>query len=324
MAGCTDQSYVDKTCPQKLGFKDQEWVGMVHCGTGANGDTDWGGCKVDPANATDLFKLPNESCDDYCSTTLWVGAADIPLYAVLPTSTGGSISWASDFNPTATSRAPGTPGTATPTATQVTEASSQSLSTGAKAGIGAGCGVAALFVLGLFLWCCMKRRQRRGNGQLNAQQRQAHAFSQEPYPPTYHSGSIATARSPMILPVTPSPTGWEQQQLQYSNLSKPPLWAPNIVGHDAFSGFKNELPADEIRPTKMASPLLGGVTVPSSPVGREIERADSDASGTIRPREHRHDVAGGYYISPQSTGSEGYRLNEGKYGHRGPPSEMQG
>lgn len=82
MAGCTDQSYVDKTCPQKLGFKDQEWVGMIHCGTDSAGNTDWGGCKVDPANATDLFKLPNESCDDYCSTTLWVGAADIPSFAV--------------------------------------------------------------------------------------------------------------------------------------------------------------------------------------------------------------------------------------------------
>lgn len=82
MAGCTDQSYVDKTCPQKLGFKNQEWVGMIHCGTESNGDTDWGGCKVDPANSTDLFKLPNESCDDYCATTLWVGVADIPSFAV--------------------------------------------------------------------------------------------------------------------------------------------------------------------------------------------------------------------------------------------------
>lgn len=55
---------------------------MIHCDTESNGDTDWGGCKVDPANATDLFKLPNESCDDYCATTLWVGAADIPSFAV--------------------------------------------------------------------------------------------------------------------------------------------------------------------------------------------------------------------------------------------------
>lgn len=82
MAGCTDQSYVDKTCPQKLGFSDQEWVGLDQCGTELNGDKDWGGCKVEPANATDLFKLPNANCDDYCSTTLWIGTADIPSFAV--------------------------------------------------------------------------------------------------------------------------------------------------------------------------------------------------------------------------------------------------
>lgn len=82
MAGCTDESYVDKTCPQKLDFKDQEWVGLQHCNIEPSGDTDWGGCKVPPEDSTELVKLPNESCDPYCSTTLWVGTSDIPSFAV--------------------------------------------------------------------------------------------------------------------------------------------------------------------------------------------------------------------------------------------------
>lgn len=82
IAGCTDPSYADKTCPSKLGFDDQEWVAIDHCGTDSNGDTDWGGCKNSPANETALTKLPNSSCDPYCATTLWVGGTTIDAYAV--------------------------------------------------------------------------------------------------------------------------------------------------------------------------------------------------------------------------------------------------
>lgn len=82
MAGCTDEYYVDKTCPQKLDFSDQEWVGILHCGTDSNGDTDWGGCKVPAEHATKLAKLANEDCDPYCATTLWIGGSEIPGFAV--------------------------------------------------------------------------------------------------------------------------------------------------------------------------------------------------------------------------------------------------
>lgn len=318
MAGCTDQSYVDKTCPQKLGFKDQEWVGLNQCGTESNGDKDWGGCKVDPANATDLFKLPNANCDDYCSTTLWIGSANIPSFAVLPTTTGGSITWISNFNPTSTSRPPGTPGIATPTATQATSEPSRGLSAGAKAGIGAGCSVAALFILGLFLWCCLTRR-RKSRQNPNAQE-QTQAAAQYTYPPTYHSGNYSAAPSPMTATIAASPTGYDQQ---WSHSTIPPKsFLVAGAGNDTFTGFKNELPANEIRPLEMASPSIHQI-IPASPTGHNIPQADSDASGGIAHHQ-RHDVVGGYYLSPQSTGSENNHIDEPEHTQRHHPSEMQG
>lgn len=83
VAGCTDPTYGDSTCLGKLGFGDQEWVAIHHCGTTSSGDTNWGGCKNDPANDTALTKLANSMCDPYCSsTTLWVGGSTIEAYAV--------------------------------------------------------------------------------------------------------------------------------------------------------------------------------------------------------------------------------------------------
>lgn len=82
IAGCSDVDYVDKTCPQKLGFDDQEWVGIQHCNEQGDGIWDWGGCKLDPANSTSVSRLANNQCDPYCSTTLWVGGSSIAAYAV--------------------------------------------------------------------------------------------------------------------------------------------------------------------------------------------------------------------------------------------------
>lgn len=85
VAGCTDATYGDSTCPRKLGFGDQEWVAIHHCATDASGDTEWGGCKNTPANETKLTVLPLSMCDPYCeSTTLFVGGSTIAAYAVSP------------------------------------------------------------------------------------------------------------------------------------------------------------------------------------------------------------------------------------------------
>lgn len=73
---------MDKTCPEKLGFDDQEWVAIQHCNEQDDGNWDWGGCRNDPVNDTSITKLANDACDSYCSTTLWVGASSIAAYAV--------------------------------------------------------------------------------------------------------------------------------------------------------------------------------------------------------------------------------------------------
>lgn len=69
IAGCTDATYGDATCPQKLGFGDQEWVAIDHCGTDSQGNTEWGGCKNTPVNDTQLTKLANSMCSPYCAST---------------------------------------------------------------------------------------------------------------------------------------------------------------------------------------------------------------------------------------------------------------
>lgn len=180
----------------------------------------------------------------------------------------------------------------------------------------------ALLVLGLFLWCCLTRRRRRtAQGQPTHQQHRLHVFEPAPYPPTYHTASISAAHSPMTATAAASPSSYEQQHLP---LPKASHWTAS-PHNDAFTGFKNELPADEIRPAEMASPELGEVVVPSSPAGREIGTADSETSETMRSQDYqRRDVTGGYYLSPQSTGSETHRSDEAEHGNRGPPSEMQG
>lgn len=33
-------------------------------------------------DSTELVRLPNDNCEAYCSTTLWVGTSDIPTFAV--------------------------------------------------------------------------------------------------------------------------------------------------------------------------------------------------------------------------------------------------
>lgn len=239
---------------------------------------------------------------------------------VLPTTTGGSITWISDFNPTSTSRPPGTPGTATPTATQAASNTDRSLSTGAKAGIGVGCSVGVLLVIGVFLWCCVTLRRK--SRQHPSPSEQAYIAQQTTYPQTYlHSGSISTAQSPIAANTNAaSPIGYDQQW-QQSTLPKTYLAA--VPGHDAFTGFKNELPADEVRPSEMSSPALEEAT-PSSPAGQNIANGHLDTLGSLRHEQPRQDVAGGYYLSPQSTGSETNRVDGSERDHREAPSEMQG
>jgi hypothetical protein len=46
LAGCSDESYSDSSCPDKDGFTDTPWVGLSYC----NGSSDeWHACDQQPS-----------------------------------------------------------------------------------------------------------------------------------------------------------------------------------------------------------------------------------------------------------------------------------
>lgn len=362
IAGCTDEAYVDKTCPQKLRFDDQEWVGLAQCGTESDGNWDWGGCEVPAEDSTELVRLPNDNCEAYCSTTLWVGTSDIPTFAIVPTSAGGSITWTSGFNPTSTSRPPGTVATSTSAATQSASqgpsSSTAGLSTGAKAGIGVGAAAGGLLILGMLFFCL--RRYRRARQTSREQQQQQQQQSQQvhghghlgPTPwspaPTYlypHDASVSSAHSPTTVAASPSPGKPPQAQTQ-----QPPYAACWVLGGhgghgDAFTGFKNELPADEIGrrddagPSPPSSPGHGGTGQQQLDGGERKDAArgygggggggnvSSDGGQGGGQHGQQVDPLGRFWVSPQSTGRSGpqtgYPDGEDTRG-RGAFGELQG
>ncbi|CAN8104888.1 unnamed protein product [Discula destructiva] len=308
VAGCTDQEYVDSTCPQKLGFFDQEWVAIHHCGTTPGGDTNWGGCKNDPANDTALTKIPNSMCDPYCtlSVPLWVGASSIEAYATVPNSAGGSVTWTNDFNPATTTRAavtaPAATTTATPlstaSATPVSTAASSSptsssnvsdtgLDTGAKVGVGIGSVGAAALIVAVILLALLVRRRRK---------RRQQAQDGLPHPPVVE---------------LPSGSGYDAQWQGTS--SKP---GQNMDG--SYTGYKYELPAESQGQQSSESPQLkGGALSASPPLSMASPTMSMSNASTLMPG-HSGSVG---YVSPQSTGTGGHHHG---HGDSGPVSELQG
>ncbi|ETS85444.1 hypothetical protein PFICI_03469 [Pestalotiopsis fici W106-1] len=251
LAGCTDAGFNDPACPWKSPqFNQQEWVAIHQCqiGTGSN-DTKWGGCETSE-NSTELERLPNQSCDPYCSTILFEGNTALPAYASLPNSTGSSIAWTSGFEPTAVynpttiatevsgtqvtitsiqtrplaTSPTGTATQSTPTSTTVppTAASSEGLSTGAKAGIGVGAaGAALLFVATMLLFLLFRRRKRQAKANQDenlAMQHQPDLSNRQYAYPSYQAGETTQL----------SPKPWPQE-----------------LAAGARNDFKSELPANE-------------------------------------------------------------------------------
>lgn len=219
----------------------------------------------------------------------------------MPTSAGGSITWTSGFNPTSTSRPPGTVATSTATsATHEPQISGKGLSTGAKAGIGVGSAVAALLIIGALFWCVRRHRRARESGE--KQQAQGHGQAQGPWSPAatyFHPGSaVSPAHSPTTMTTTIVGGG---DQPWASSPSPKPYWVLGNDGH-AFTGFKNELPANEIQPPPPSSPPVGMMAPPSPTYN--IERADSTASGVMADGPAQ-DSMGRLYVSPQTTGRSG-------------------
>ncbi|KAK7394048.1 hypothetical protein QQX98_013169 [Neonectria punicea] len=69
--------------------------------------------------------------------------------------------------PTGSYGTAGTGGSDSSDSTSSSSSSSSGLSTGAKAGIGAGCGVVGLAVIGIILWCCLKKRNKPSKSEID-------------------------------------------------------------------------------------------------------------------------------------------------------------
>ncbi|KAH6647829.1 hypothetical protein BKA67DRAFT_539670 [Truncatella angustata] len=320
--GCTDSGFNDRACPWKSPeFDDQEWVGIHHCekGTG-NNDTVWGGCKTAP-NATELERLPLQSCDPYCADKLYVGGTALPAFASLPNSTGASIAWTSGFTPTLgntpitpTAQISGSATTTTPIQTSITSAQNSStttstapisttgadggLSTGAKVGIGVGAAAGALLIAGAIFFALVSQQRRRKvrDSQSGPQMEQA---------PT--------------SPVSPPNQPYQVSQSQQFTPSKPLLDEPTDatygVGHKSELPaiervVSSELPANQPQSAKPLSNLnpyrtrLSSSTLPHSACAT-LDSAGTDYVSSYSYTTTAHGSTSGM-ITPESTGMHGH------------------
>ncbi|KAK4188446.1 hypothetical protein QBC35DRAFT_549398 [Podospora australis] len=88
LAGCTDSSYSDGSCPDKGDYADQWWTGLITCGQ--NND-EWVRCKEDD-NPDSLRKGDKCECPD-SYTPAFEGTSRLEDVARLPATSGGVISW---------------------------------------------------------------------------------------------------------------------------------------------------------------------------------------------------------------------------------------
>lgn len=99
LAGCTDESYRDGSCPDKYGI-DQPWIALTVCDDSGG---DWAPCPQE-GSPTTLQNGAYCSCTDAASTTVAINnsprLADI---ARLPQTTGGTVSFFPGNEPTNTS-----------------------------------------------------------------------------------------------------------------------------------------------------------------------------------------------------------------------------
>ncbi|KAI0156851.1 hypothetical protein GGR57DRAFT_511201 [Xylariaceae sp. FL1272] len=145
IAGCTDPTYFDTKCAHKPGYLDQLWVALARC----DGDDInlFSGCD----HHGDEVEIKHENCKCNASEAILSnpvkGAPTLSQVGLLPTTAGGTISFALTSLPTATGSAPN-PGP-------------HGLSTGAKAGIGVGVGVGVPIILATIIVFILARRKKR-------------------------------------------------------------------------------------------------------------------------------------------------------------------
>ncbi|KAJ4386008.1 hypothetical protein N0V93_008899 [Gnomoniopsis smithogilvyi] len=318
VAGCTDSNYVDKTCPQKLQFDAQQWVGLYQCGSSGN-FTDWGGCENSPSDLSTLVKLPLANCTPYCSSTIFVGSSELAAYATVPSSAGGSITWTNAFNPTSTSRPPGTPPDPTDAANSSSSSSNKhGLSAGAKAGIGVASIIAGIVIITAIVALLIRRRRRRTQNHLQQPQQPGNG----PYTDQYQGQSPPYPGSPPI-PMASFPGGsLYEQQWQHVPAAQP-YWvadanAKGTTPQDSavYTGFKHELPAENVNESQQR--LQTGSPRPST-----IAPSTTGVSMISTNQDSQRQV-GAFSITPQSTGTSGYFQENFGVSHLGPVSELGG
>ncbi|KAI1105373.1 hypothetical protein F4804DRAFT_331447 [Jackrogersella minutella] len=122
LAGCTDKSYEDFSCPFKNEFDSQQWVGLVNC----RYDIDiWAGCE----ESGDVpGSKPPAACTCSPDTEVLSDKGILSNVGKLPATLGGTISWYSFMRPQPVTTLTIPSGTDTETSTTTVTSSSPSKS----------------------------------------------------------------------------------------------------------------------------------------------------------------------------------------------------
>ncbi|EMR66757.1 hypothetical protein UCREL1_6259 [Eutypa lata UCREL1] len=241
IAGCTDPTYSHPSCPQKLYFQDQPWLGLVRCGKSNDvhkKEEEWAGCE-EPDDLS-LDEAP-ANCDCDGKGALFRDAPILEDIAQLPKKTTGTITYFGDHTPTmpvtsssSSSSSPSSTSEARPPSTtessmltdasttatsppfiatsSVTPPDSPVITVGAKAGVGIGSALGALLI-GCMVFMALSLRKRKKKRQQQAQDSQEGS-------PAAGQGQISSANTDVPL-VSPAMSGFK------SELSAD---EPNIVG----------------------------------------------------------------------------------------------
>lgn len=236
----------------------------------------------------------------------------------MPSSAGGSITWTNNFNPTSTSRAPGSP----PDPTDPASSSSphhNGLSTGAKAGIGVACAILGLIIITALLAILIRRKRRIAT---QGQQPQQQFPGSGPYTDHYQGQSPPYPGSPP-LPMTSFPGGSVYQQQWQHVPAAQPYWIVDANGKGitpqdsaVYTGFKHELPAEDVNEGRQQSQT-------GSPRPSTIAPSTTGVS-TLSTNHDSQRPNGGFIITPQTTGTSGHFQEHFGLSSLGSVSELGG
>lgn len=278
MAGCTDPEYSDSSCPHKDN-SGQQLLGLVQCSDSqADGTALWSACPG-PTTKTALGAPSQCSCSGTTDGLLWM-TTSLSALATLPTaiqetiqfnqghypSVKTSASRASTFastkaasSTTTTGTATGTSsssnGTAAPTTGTASAAGNATaaggLSTGAEVGIGIGVTLIGLCVTGLFIFAVLAYRRRswsagKGKGASAAAENNIMGH------PAHDSSSQVVS---IHHPSSPgSAFGGNHHHNTDSDSFAYTGYKSELPADPQFS-IPAELPADDISPVPLVSPL---------------------------------------------------------------------